>query len=396
MLAESPTAPLDVTVVSVAHEVWGSEISILQLIPYLARRDIAVTIAAPEDGPFAAEAGRRGIRCVPLRLPAHAGVIGERATVRGSAANALRELPRVALGAREVGRATKGAQVIHSNSLLANMDCAIAGRAWRRGTVIEIHDLVRPGLSRELLSATVRIAGLGIAISTPVGQSVSRWAHGGVRLIPQGVDTDVFRPGSADLTLRGRLTAHPDEPLVAIVGRLDPVKGVHRVVDAVLELNRSGRACTLAIVGAPSAGHDGYVTEIRSRAAILGDRVRFVGVRSDIPDVLRAVDVVVNASEAEPFGLSVLEAQACGVPVVCANSGGIPDFVADQMTGLLFELNDPTSLPAALDRLLGSSELAATLAARALVQAGSSYSLSARADSIARVYREAARPRRWQ
>ena len=84
MLAESPTAPLDVTVVSVAHEVWGSEISILQLIPYLARRDIAVTIAAPEDGPFAAEAGRRGIRCVPLRLPAHAGVISRTSRISRS------------------------------------------------------------------------------------------------------------------------------------------------------------------------------------------------------------------------------------------------------------------------------------------------------------------------
>ncbi len=396
MTAEARSGPLEVTVVSLAREVWGSEISMLNLVPHLAERGITVTIAAPGDGAFAAEVARRGIRAVPLRLPPHVGVVGERPGVRSSVVNAAREVPRVVLGARAVGRATRGAQVIHSNSLLANMDCAVAGRAWRRGTVIEIHDLVRPGLSRKLLSATVRVAGLGIAISSPVGKSVSGWAGRGVRLIPQGVDTEVFRPGAVDPAVRAALTARPEEPLVAMIGRLDPVKGVHRLLDAVLELNRAGRACSVVLVGAPSSGHDSYLADVLARATALGDRVRLVGVRSDIPDVLRSVDIVVNASEAEPFGLSVLEAQASGVPVVCADSGGIPDFVGDESTGLLFALDEPTALTGALRRLLESPELSSSLQVGALAQARTRYSLAARADSMARVYREAARSRRWR
>jgi glycosyltransferase involved in cell wall biosynthesis len=394
MRADVDHGRLRVAVISVATQVWGSEISMLQLIPHLADREIDVWISAPAQGSFTAEARRRGIRCVPLRLPEHSGVVADRPSAGSSAVNAVREVPNVLRGMRAVVRATRGAHVIHSNSLLANMDCALAGRATRRPTVIEIHDLVRPGLSRHLLSATVKIADVAVGISTPVCQSVSQWAAGRVRLIPQAVDIDRFRPGRTSPELRGELASRPNEPLIAIVGRVDRVKGVHRVVGAVAALNRSGHPCSLVVVGEPSAGQEPYAAEVRRAAAVLGDRVRFVGMRSDVPAVLRAVDIVVNASDAEPFGLSVLEAQASGVPVVCGDGGGLTDFVADGLTGLLFPVDDAVAFAAALRRLLDSPQLHSTLAGTALSQARRKYSLPARADSIAALYREAAQPGR--
>jgi glycosyltransferase involved in cell wall biosynthesis len=190
--------------------------------------------------------------------------------------------------------------------------------------------------------------------------------------------------------VRAELTAQPLEPVIAIVGRIDPEKGVPTVVSAVRSLNDAGLRCSLVVVGASSRGHECYQAEtIAAATATLGDRVRFVGIRADIVEVLRSVDVLVNASDAEPFGLSVLEAQACGVPVVCANAGGIPDFVADGTTGLLFSAGRAGQLAAALSRLFRTAGLAERLATAGVKQVHEQYSLPARADAIAGIYRQA-------
>ncbi len=84
--------------------------------------------------------------------------------------------------------------------------------------------------------------------------------------------------------------------------------------------------------------------------------MRFVGRTNDVPDTLRALDVLVNTSVAEPFGLSVLEAQASGVAVVGTRAGGIPDFVFDGDNGLLVPSGDADALAKALDRLVTDPE----------------------------------------
>ena len=82
----------------------------------------------------------------------------------------------------------------------------------------------------------------------------------------------------------------------------------------------------------------------------------FAGRRADVPDVLRCLDVLVNASDAEPFGRSVLEAQASGVAVVGTDAGGIPEFVDSDVTGLLVPPGVPAALRAALARVLADAE----------------------------------------
>ncbi|CAN5621187.1 hypothetical protein BH18ACT1_BH18ACT1_02380 [soil metagenome] len=118
-----------------------------------------------------------------------------------------------------------------------------------------------------------------------------------------------------------------------------------------------------------------------------------------MPEVLRALDVLVNASRAEPFGRSVLEAQASGVPVVATDAGGIPEFVSDGVTGLLVPPGDEPALAAAIDRLLEDEELRARLAAAGRAQAEERFALETRYDLVAGVFRGAVPPlgrrRRW-
>jgi glycosyltransferase involved in cell wall biosynthesis len=145
------------------------------------------------------------------------------------------------------------------------------------------------------------------------------------------------------------------------------------------------------VVGSGGLAPDGYPERVRAEAErTLGERVRFVGRTGDVPGTLRALDVLVNASVAEPFGLSVLEAQASEVAVIGTRAGGIPDFVFDGDNGLLVPPRDPDALAKALDRLITDDDLRARLARRGRDTARGR-GIEARADVAAEMYRHVAR-----
>ena len=209
--------------------------------------------------------------------------------------------------------------------------------------------------------------------------------------MPLSVDLDRFGPGPAPDHLRGQLTSDETAPLVGIVGRIDPGKGVDVLVAAMGLLQGGAARAHLVVVGSGGLAPDGYPERVRAEAErTLGDRVRFVGRTSDVPGTLRALDVLVNASVAEPFGLSVLEAQASEVAVVGTRAGGIPDFVFDGDNGLLVPPGDPDALAKALDRLITDDDLRARLARRGRDTARGR-GIEARADVAAEMYRAVAR-----
>jgi glycosyltransferase involved in cell wall biosynthesis len=123
------------------------------------------------------------------------------------------------------------------------------------------------------------------------------------------------------------------------------------------------------IVGAPLFPEDDvYQAQIYRQCRDLGldARVRFVGDRPDVPDLMKLCDVVVHASTApEPFGRVIVEAMLAGRPVVASAAGGVLEIVEAEKTGLLVRPGDPAALAAALTRLDREEGLAARLAAAA-------------------------------
>jgi glycosyltransferase involved in cell wall biosynthesis len=180
------------------------------------------------------------------------------------------------------------------------------------------------------------------------------------------------------------------------VGRIDPEKGIGLLIEAMARLQGPAASAHLAVVGAAGVHGADYETSVRREAErLLGDRVRFTGPAFDVPATLRALDVVVNASSAEPFGLSVLEAQACGRPVVALRSGGIPEFVTDGCNGVLVDRADPGLMAEAVGGLLADDDRRRALAAAGMETAEGRHGLEARAATVAEIYREAgARQRR--
>ncbi len=173
-----------------------------------------------------------------------------------------------------------------------------------------------------------------------------------VEVIPNFVDLEFFSPKQG-IWCEGPVAVH--------VSNFRPVKQVPWLVRA-FAMALQGRDATLILVG---DGPD--QPEARQLAERLGiqDKVRFLGVRDALPQLLGPAHVYCSSSSEESFGLSALEAMACGTPVVSTRVGGVPEVVEDGVSGFLTELGDLEAYADALARLLFDPELSRRMGAAA-------------------------------
>jgi glycosyltransferase involved in cell wall biosynthesis len=147
--------------------------------------------------------------------------------------------------------------------------------------------------------------------------------------------------------------------VIGIVGRLQPWKGQHRFLQALAELRDRGRDAHGLVVGGDAHGlSPEYAASVRRMVGELGleDRVTLTGQVPDTAPYVRAMDVMVSASEREPFGIVLLEAMAHAVPVVAVGDAGPRDIVDDGRTGVLVPSPHPTLLADALEPLVDDAE----------------------------------------
>ncbi len=295
----------------------------------------------------------------------------------------------MAKGETALLRAAGHFDAIWSFSLRTHPLAVAAARIRRVPVAIEIVDIVRPGFGRRLLQRCAASADLTIVNSAATGATLEGKGRN-VEVIHPGVDTHRFRPGPPPAGVRSQL-ADDGGVLVGIVGRIDPMKGIDLLVEAIA-LVPGDLDVRLVVIGEVGVATSGYARELEARAAeVLGSRARFVGRRDDVPDVLQALDILVNCSPAEPFGRSVLEAQATGLPVIGMRQGGIPEFVADGETGLLVEPGDVTRLAVAITELASHSCVRERLGSAARTQAAERFDVVSRYDVVADVIGRVAR-----
>ncbi|HEX2153984.1 MAG TPA: glycosyltransferase [Acidimicrobiia bacterium] len=212
--------------------------------------------------------------------------------------------------------------------------------------------------------------------------------------IPCGVDTDVFRPVGRSLA-RARKGWDEDEWIILHVGRMVPRKGVDTVIEALAELRTRGvDNASLVIAGGSSDDpqDDEYVRGLMTLADELGvgDHVRFTG-RVDhhlLPQLYGAADVFVTTPWYEPFGITPLEAMACGLPVVGSNVGGIKYTVRDGETGFLVPPRDAQAVADRLQELRTLPWLASTLSENARRRAEDLFTWQKVSDSLMELYEE--------
>lgn len=181
-----------------------------------------------------------------------------------------------------------------------------------------------------------------------------------ITVIHRGVDTDHFRCGAApDPQWSARLFSdYPQaagKPLLLMPGRLSRWKGQIEFIELVAALRTRGTACHGLLAGEPTPGKDDYLQELRelARARGVAEDISFLGHRSDMEDLYAVSAVVFNLSRhAEPFGRTVIEALATGVPVVAYDYGGPAESLRDCLPQGLVPVGDGEALVAATLRML--------------------------------------------
>ncbi|NML13545.1 glycosyltransferase family 1 protein [Azohydromonas sp. G-1-1-14] len=217
--------------------------------------------------------------------------------------------------------------------------------------------------------------------------------------VPCGVDLEEFSPVDK-ARARRRLGLAPDDFVVLQLGRLVPRKGVDNVVRAVAQLQHVPKL-KLLIVGGDAAEPDERLTpeigRLRALAHDLGvaDRVVFTGQRrrEQLPECYGAADVFVTTPWYEPFGITPLEAMACGVPVIGSDVGGIKYSVDDGVTGFLVPPRDPAALAQRIAHLHDNPVLAHALGRAGIRRVRAMFTWDRVADELLGVYQGVRRPR---
>ena len=262
--------------------------------------------------------------------------------------------------------------LIHANSIRAGLVATAATFGLGSQVVWHLHDL----LPQHPLSTLIRLFALFstrtrmIAVSEAVASNFSgRFASrlkSRIVVILNAIDPDNILPDpTARRRIRKELRIRETDPLIGIVGQVTPRKGQLELVRAFAFALSEIPRTVLLVAGAPLFNRDDeYMKAVEHVAMDRGirDRVRMLGARSDIGAIMQALDLLVVNSNAEPFGLVILEAMACGTPVLAAAVDGIPEIIEHQENGWLVPSRDEGALARAIIDLSRDPELRAQLA----------------------------------
>lgn len=210
--------------------------------------------------------------------------------------------------------------------------------------------------------------------------------------IPCGFSSQEFHP--IDKTAARDLLGLPqDKHILLQLGRMVPRKGVDNVIRSLAELENPTEVC-LVIVGGDCDEPDpllcpeiGRLQQIAKKIGVTAS-IKFVGRKSreQLKYYYSAADIFISTPWYEPFGITPLEAMACGTPVIGANVGGIKYSVVDGVTGALVPPEDPTALADKIEELTESPELLAHMSKNALKRVNTYFTWATVAQKIGKLY----------
>jgi glycosyltransferase involved in cell wall biosynthesis len=324
---------------------WGGqEIRVLTEARGVARRGHDVAIAAPGESRILQEAPAYGVEAIALPIA--------RKSIGGLLAMAglLRD---------------RHFDVINTHSSTDSWLAAVATCFLRHAPPIVRTRHISAPVPRNFATrwlyrtATRRIVTTGERLRLQVIEETGV-RPGAILSIPTGIDLDRFRPCPAP-EARAALGLPAQGPLIGIVATLRSWKGHRFLLEAFAGL--PDRNARLVVVGdGPQRG----ALEALAKALAIADRVRFPGNQADVVPWLCAFDVFCLPSTAnEGVPQALMQAMACGIPVVTTPVGSIAEIVQDGMTGLLVAPGDAAALRGAIEKVLGDGGLRARLGAQA-------------------------------
>jgi glycosyltransferase involved in cell wall biosynthesis len=347
--------------VLVSHLVGGAAMVALRLAQAASRRAISCVAWVPGDGPAAEALDRQQTRRHVYDLNAmKGGVVGH--------VGACAQMVPALIGL------TRPVVHIHDPTVFRLLRPALLAAGAR--TVVHLHLEHNPEELRwAFRSPPAHIIACAKYIAMRVDSILETRARTvPVSAIPNGIDLERFTPGDP-AAARARLGLSTDRFVVLMLANLSPHKGQATTLRALGVLTRRGMPVECWLVGEDRSPGREYERELRvlCQHLDLGDRVRFLGFRTDAPDLLRAADVFVLPSTLEGLPLSVLEAHAAHVPVIGSTIPGIREVVEDGTTGFTVPAEDFDTYADRLQALFDNPRLRAQLTAAAAAQVARQY-----------------------
>ena len=349
----------------------GAETSLREILGNLrtAAPNWDLWLVLGQDGPLAEYARERGVRVIVAPFPRSLARAGDAQASRGKV---MASLAGASLGALLYRRTLRrilrsiSPDIIHSNGLKMHLLGALC-RPTNARLIWHIHDYVSARRSmRRLLSVSQGACSLAIANSNSVARDLKAIAPG-LRIVTvyNAIDIDRYSPAGPGLDLDtccGLPPAGPETIRVGLVATFARWKG-HKVFLQALGRLAGEPNIRGYIVGGPiyqTGGSQWSIEELQQYVRQMGleDRVGFTGFLSDTAAVMRSLDIVVHAStEPEPFGMVIIEAMACGRPVIVASAGGAREIANGGQIGGLYSPGDAAELERQIKRLARNEQL---------------------------------------
>lgn len=349
--------------------IGGAERVLLTILAALltAQPNIQLYLIVGTDGPLIEQAQKLGVQVKVLKLPEELNQLGDSAFKGNNKAIAglilllrlIKILPSISKYIQEFKRSLRELKpdIIHSNGIKTHLLIALAGIKGIP-VVWHIHDFYgsRPLMALALKWISDR-ATLGIAISQAVAQDArATLPRLPIEVIYNAVDINYFSP---------TLPTLPSFPLrVGLVATFARWKGHDIFLEAAAGIVRSHpdlniRFCIVGGAIYQTRGSQFSEQELRNKASHLGiaEKVDFLGFQQDIVAIYRSLDIVVHAStQPEPFGLAIVEAMACGRPVIVSQAGGAAELFTHNYDAVGVPPGEPIALATAILDLLNNSE----------------------------------------
>lgn len=332
----------------------GGEIALLHLVQALDSTRFHVVVVLSSDGPLVEKLRAAGIETHVLPLAASV-VEARKDNLDRHALTRGRDAARLVAYCFRVARflRRRRVDVLHTNSLKADLIGGVAGRLARVPVLWHVRDRIEDDylppkvvrafrlLCRVLPRAVIANSAATLSTLHLPATFNATAVHDGIPLEEESADGNVEYSGGA--------------PVVGLVGRISAWKGQHIFIEAAALVQKEFPDARFQIIGSALFGEENYEREVREQALAtdLGENLEWLGFREGVPELMRALDILVHASTVgEPFGQVVIEGMAQSKPVVATRGGGVPEIVEDGVTGVLVPMGDAAAMAHAVIELL--------------------------------------------
>ena len=259
-------------------------------------------------------------------------------------------------------------QVVHTYGFYTTVFAVPAAKLARVPVVVvSIRDVGEQLTARQLMVQRMacRLADSVLVNAEAVRQWLidNKYRADNIQVIRNGIDSGRFDKPADRSSIREELGLPPHVPLVAMIGRINPLKGVEYFLEAAASVAKSFPDARFLVIGDCVPTEIAYREELKRKAALLGfgKRIVFTGFRLDIANLLSQISISVLPSLSEGLSNVLIESMAAGVPVIATRVGGSPELIENGTSGLLVQPANSAELASAMSLLIQEPEFARRL-----------------------------------